>query len=88
MSAAEQGKATNLTCGPQTGRRDHERVLGRDARPASRQRRQVSVAVAVEDAVFTPVGAAFHHVEDLPALWMKRVRDPDRRGHVPGVTGS
>ena len=69
-------------------RRDHERVLGRYARPASRKRRQVSVAVAVENAVLTPVRPAFHHVEDLPALWMKRVRDPDRRGHFPGVTGS
>ena len=69
-------------------RRDHKRVLGRDARPASRKRPQVSVAVAVENAILTPVVPALHEIEYLPALWMKRVRDADRRGHFPGVAGS
>ena len=69
-------------------RRDHERVLGRDARPASRKRRQVPVVVAVEDAILTPVVPPLYELEHLPALGMKRVRDPDRRGHFLGVAGS
>jgi hypothetical protein len=48
----------------------------------------VPVAVAVEDAILTPIVPAFQELEYLPALWMKRVRDPDRRGHFPGVAGS
>ena len=69
-------------------RRNHERVLGRDVRPARRKRRQVPVVVAVEDALLTPEVPPLHKIELLPELGMKRVRDPDRRGHLAGVAGS
>ena len=67
---------------------DHERVLGLDARPARRHGRHMAVAVAVEDPILTPVVAPLDDVDLLPDERMKRMRDPDRRGHSYGATCS
>ena len=50
-----------------------------------RQRYQMSVTVAVEDPLLTPAVPAFHEVDVLPELGMKRVRDPHRGGHLIGA---
>ena len=60
-------------------------ILRRDTRPARRQRGQVSLQIAVEDPLFTPVGPLQHEVDFLPELRMERMRDPDGPRHIAGA---
>ena len=60
-------------------------ILRRDTRPARRQRGQVSLPIAVEDPLFTPVGPLKDEVDLLPELRMERMGDPDGPRHVPGA---
>ena len=65
-------------------RRGHDGIIGDQAGPSRRQRREVTMSRSVEHAIFAPVRAPDHYVNFLTTLWMERMRDPDRRGHVPG----
>jgi len=65
-------------------RRGHDGIIGDQAGPSRRQRREVTMSRSVEHAIFAPVWAPDHHVNFLTTLRMERMRDPDRRGHVPG----
>jgi hypothetical protein len=66
-------------------RRGHDGIIGDQAGPSCRQRREVTMSRSVEHAIFAPVRAPDHHVNFLTTLRMERMRDPDRRGHVPGA---
>ena len=60
-------------------------ILRRDTRPAGRQRGQVSLPIAVEDPLFSPVGPLKDDVDLLPDLRMERVRDPHGQSHIAGA---
>ena len=46
------------------------------------------MAITVVDPILTPVVPVYDYVERLPEQWMERMRDPDGRGHPPGVSCS
>ena len=70
------------------GRHRDERVLRDNARPAGRQRGQVSVAITVEDPVLAPVVSVDDEVDSLPVERMERVRDPDGPRRLSGARRS
>ena len=46
------------------------------------------MAITVVDPILTPVVAVYDDVERLPEQRMEGMRDPDGRGHLPGVSCS
>ena len=45
----------------------------------------MSLQVAIEDAIITPLHAVRDNVEHLPAQWMKGVGDANSTGHFAGA---
>ena len=45
-------------------------------------------AITIVDAILTPAPPVHHDVQRLPEQRMEGMRDPDGRGHLPGVSCS
>jgi hypothetical protein len=71
-----------------SGSYDKERVLGLHARPARRQRRDITVAVAVEEQVIAPSDPSLDEVDLLPEQGMNWVSNADRCSHLSGAACS
>ena len=66
----------------------HDKIIGHQAGPSRRQRREMTTSRSVEHAIFAPVWAPDHYIDFLTTQRMERMRDPDRLGHWLGASCS
>ena len=70
----DEGDQSHQILDPELSSARSDRVRGDEARPARGERRQVSLSIAVEDPVLTPVRPMIDEVDLLPGLRVERMR--------------